>query len=78
MAKTVKPSIFSTPKVYYSNGYIVIKQYIVSGHEPQVNVFFNNRAVTKSPKFVSEVQQEDLAHAVTFKIKEVCLFCLSS
>lgn len=64
------------PQVYYENGYIIIRQVLVCGQRPDINVFFNNKAVPRSSKFVTDVIQDDLSHVVTFKIKDVSILAL--
>jgi len=74
LAKTYKPAVTSSPQINFQNGCIVIKQYVVSGEKPTVNIFFNNKPLPRTPKYSTEVAQEDLAHLITFRIKEVQIY----
>lgn len=71
MAKTAKPMLTVKPEVYFADGYLIIRQYLVCGQQPTVNVFLNNKAVPRSPKYITDVKPDGLAHMVVFKIKDV-------
>ena len=74
MAKTCRPAAPAKPLVSYENGCIVIRQQVVCGDQPTVNIFFNNRSLPKSAKYSTEVVPDGLAHLVTFRIKEVTMY----
>lgn len=73
MAKTLRPATAAKPQVFFENGCIVIRQMVVCGEKPTVNVFLNNRAVPKSSKYATDIAQDGLGHIVTFHIKEVTI-----
>ena len=74
MAKATQPMLASKPEVFFENGCIVIRQFVVAGQQPNVTLFFNNKPLQRSAKYIPDIQQDGLAHVVTYKIKDVS-FC---